>query len=182
MKKEIYRDADVTLGKIANRGCSGIPAPKSLHGLVDFCIDNVKPEHTLLELGNFQCASTSVFIQFAKKVISVDINLPTGRFVDAVNESAEALGSELLFLQCSSLELVSRHKKDLAYDVLYIDTVHTEEHCTKELKSLVGFCNSSPKIIAGHDYHTSGVKSAVNNFFKRKPDKVYTDGSWVYHH
>ena len=47
--------------------------PKEIYGLIDFCVDNIKPTDHLLELGCCLGASTSIFAQFAKKVTTADV-------------------------------------------------------------------------------------------------------------
>lgn len=170
----IYRGVDLSFGKKLARG-GGEGSPEYLHGLVDFCIDNIGQNFTILELGCFQGSSTRVFSQFCKKVITVDINF---NLVDK-----KSMPKNVDYIQCSSLNL---HKilesEKIFYDVLYIDTVHTEDHCLKELNSLYKYCKSEPKIISGHDYHFPGIRKAIEYFFGRSPDKVYSDQSWVYKH
>jgi hypothetical protein len=143
----------------------------SVYGLIDFCIDNVKEDDTILELGCLNGASTSVFSFFAKKVISVDVNF------SRLEKDFLEKHKNVELIQKSSLD-VSDLK--IRYDLLYIDTVHEYNHCTKELDSLYEFCRSNPKRIGGHDYDFVGVKSAVNDFFGRKPTKIYDDNSWYY--
>lgn len=144
---------------------------EDLHGLIDFCFDNVGEEDTVLELGCFHGASTSIFSHFAKKVISVDLNFSniSGDFLEK--------HENVSFLKMSSLDL---HTQKIPYDLLYIDTVHQYSHCYKELESLYGFCVSSPKKIGGHDYHFDAVKKAVHDFFGKEPNKLYQDKSWYY--
>ena len=116
------------------------PDPTSLNGLIHFCKDNVDPQDLVLELGCFFGASTAVFSQFAKKVISVDINfgyLEEG-FTDTFNN--------VDLIQDSSL---NAHNHKIEYDLLYVDTVHEYDHCISELKSLFDLCKSSPKRLGG---------------------------------
>jgi hypothetical protein len=142
-----------------------------LHGLIDFCIDNVEKTDTILELGCFYGASTSIFSHFSNKVISVDLDfsklpgnfLETHKNIELIKESS---------LNVSDL--------GIHYDLLYIDTVHTFHHCTQELTSLYDYCRSSPRKIGGHDYHMDGIKLAVHDFFGCKPTKTYDDQSWYY--
>lgn len=168
----IYKGADLSFGHQLLRG-GGKGSPEHLHGLVDFCIENVVRNCTILELGCFQGASTRVFSQFCKKVITVDVNF------NLVNK--KSMPQNVDYIQSSSLNLAKiLESEKIFYDVLYIDTVHTEDHCSKELNSLYKYCKSEPKIIAGHDYHFPGIRKAVKSFFGRGPDKVYSDQSWVY--
>lgn len=171
--EHVYKGIDLNFGHTLVRG-GGKGTPEHLHGLVDFCEDNVMPNHTVLELGCLEGASTKVFSHFASRVITVDINF------NRVDKSS--IGENVEFIQCSSLTVSEiLEVKQIKYDVLYIDTVHTEGHCTKELNSLYKYCRSFPKIIGGHDYHFSGIKKAVESFFNRAPNKVYSDYSWIYH-
>lgn len=147
------------------------PDPTSLNGLIHFCKDNVDPQDLVLELGCFFGASTAVFSQFAKKVISVDINfgyLEEG-FTDTFNN--------VDLIQDSSL---NAHNHKIEYDLLYVDTVHEYDHCISELKSLFDLCKSSPKKIGGHDYGFEGIRKAVKDFFGKEPDQIYSDSSWIY--
>jgi len=168
----MYKGTDLSFGyQLARGGSKG--SPEHLHGLVDFCIENIGRDCTVLELGCFQGASTRVFSQFCKKVITVDINF------NLINK--ESMPKNVDYIQCSSLNLSKiLESEKIFYDVLYIDTVHTEDHCLKELNSLYKYCKADPKIIAGHDYHFPGIRKAVGSFFERSPDKVYSDQSWVY--
>ena len=71
--------------------------------------------------------------------------------------------------------------EDNSIDFIYIDGCHQYEFVKNDL------INYFPKIkqdgiISGHDYCLGwiGVKTAVDEFFKKPPLKTYSDGSWVY--
>ena len=170
--EHVYKGIDLDFGHNLARG-GGKGLPKHLHGLVDFCDDHIMPNHTVLELGCFEGASTKVFSHFASRVITVDINF------NRVDKAS--MGENVEFIQCSSLNVFEiLEAKQIEYDVLYIDTVHSEQHCIKELESLHKYCRTDPKIIGGHDYSFAGIKKAIEYFFGRSPDKIYSDDSWVY--
>lgn len=171
-----YREIDIKNFPVHKRG-NGSGNPENLFGLIDFCIDNVKEKDTVLELGCFYGASTAVFSHFAKHVVTVDINFNhiTQEFIN------KYLNVELI--RCSSLN-VSNKFYDESFDIMYIDTVHTYDHCIKELSKLYSKCKINKygfRTIGGHDYNQPGINKAVKEFFGRKPDNVYTDTSWVYY-
>jgi hypothetical protein len=142
-----------------------------LYGLIDFCLDNVDENDTVLELGCFHGASTSVFSHFANKVITVDLDF------SRIPQDFTEKHKNVELIKRSSLNVSDL---EINYDLLYIDTVHEYNHCIAELKSLVGLCKSSPKKIGGHDYHMEGIKKAVNDFFGEEPKNTYQDYSWYY--
>ena len=147
------------------------PDPTHLNGLIHFCEDNIDSQDLVLELGCFFGASTAVFSQFAKKVISVDINF------SYLEEGFTETFDNVDLVQESSLEV---HKQKIEYDLLYVDTVHEYNHCLSELKNLFDLCKSSPKKIGGHDYGFEGIRKAAKDFFGREPDQIYSDSSWIY--
>lgn len=171
-----YRGIDMRHFPVHKRG-NDSGKPENLFGLIDFCIDNVKITDTVLELGCFYGASTAVFSYFAKNVLAVDINFNhiTQEFIN------KYLNVELL--KCSSLSIY-QHFDDNAFDILYIDTVHTYEHCIRELNSLYHKCKPNQdgvRRIGGHDYNNPHIYRALKEFFIRDPDQIYSDTSWVYY-
>jgi len=66
-----------------------------------------------------------------------------------------------------------------ALDFVYIDANHEYEYVIEDIKTAVKKLKPTG-IISGHDYHpaTPGVIKAVNEIFG-KPDKVFSDGSWI---
>jgi hypothetical protein len=68
--------------------------------------------------------------------------------------------------------------EDNSLDFVYIDDIHTYDHCSSNIKMWY------PKIkksgwIGGHDYHKCflGVIKAVNEF--KKIDYIFDDSSWL---
>jgi len=143
-----------------------------VQGLIDFCIDNIKPTDHILELGCCLGSSTGIFAHFAKKVTTVDI-----MFHPVALENISKYNN-IEHIKASSLQLAKTHP--INYDILYIDTIHEEDHVLKELESLVPLCTSNPKRIAGHDWSTPGVQQALLKFFNKEPKKTYEDDSFIY--
>lgn len=62
---------------------------------------------------------------------------------------------------------------------MYIDGEHTFNAVMRDLE------NYFPKvkiggIIAGHDWSGREVYKAVDTFFKRKPEQIFSDDSWYF--
>lgn len=150
-----------------------------LEDIVDFCIDNVKPTDTVLELGTFKGASTVVFAHYARQVISVDID-------NSINNNITKCNN-ILLIQCDS-RLVYKLFPHKFYNVLYVDSVHTYKHLKEELRTLVPLAIEGARI-GGHDYITDihdpefqrspQIIKAVDEFCEGKPSKIYKFGSWV---
>jgi hypothetical protein len=71
-------------------------------------------------------------------------------------------------------------------DAVYIDGLHTYEGVKNDI---IHWLPQTKKVICGHDYyedeeflkihpHVAGVKVAVDEMLG-KPDKIYSDGSWL---
>jgi hypothetical protein len=74
-------------------------------------------------------------------------------------------------------------------DVVYIDGIHTYEGVKEDILHWKPQLNTVKSVICGHDYYTdeeflkihthiSGVKQAIDELLG-KPDKTYSDGSWI---
>lgn len=64
-------------------------------------------------------------------------------------------------------------------DVLYIDANHDYQYVKKDIMFSIPKLKNKA-IIAGHDYYMEGVTKAVKEIFKKEPDNILEDGSWVY--
>lgn len=160
-------------------------------GLVDF-VKSIKDtdQKTILEIGVLFGESTELFSKCFKKVFSIDpFNYDVKVFWNGWNGSMKDVEAEFLKVLSSTDNV--EHVKEYSYnannkfenesiDVLYVDGDHSYSAVKKDLEL---FCPKVKKqgIIAGHDYANDmpEVVSAVNDFFGRIPDIVFSDSSWI---
>lgn len=123
----------------------------------------------VVELGVRKVVSTwALLMGKPKHLISVDIVHPKEHGVDLweVMDAAQNAGIEFDFVLKSSLEI------DLPqHDFLFIDTLHTYDHLSKELERHNG---KVKKFIAMHDTNLLGdpdnMKKAVSDFLDKHPE------------
>ncbi|MCO6430885.1 MAG: class I SAM-dependent methyltransferase [Deltaproteobacteria bacterium] len=145
----------------------------SCRGLYELIKENLTPGSTVIETGTHRGISTELFALYTKQVLTVD--------TDICFEARDRLSkySHVTCLQAESIQLASQ-LPDQVCDAVYLDTAHTYEHVKAEILAWL------PKIvpggfICGHDYtlHDPGLMKAVNELLGQ-PDKVYSDGSWIF--
>lgn len=174
-------------------------AKNAIEGLKDLCNyvhsrSNIK-EMTMVEIGSFAGNSTEIFAQKFHKVYSVD---PWVSGWDENDGSADPNKFDMkevekqfdIFILSQYNNVIKNKMKseeasilfdDESLDFVYIDGDHRYEGVKKDIELWL------PKIkkggfIGGHDYNNPphhGVKKAVDEFFKKQPDKTFQDTSWV---
>ena len=180
---------------------SNIPKrlPSSLKGLQDMVdylntIHNVN-ELTILEIGSWVGVSTELFAKSFKQVYAVDpwskttgINTKYNmRQVEREFDNRTIPYDNIVKRKMTSMQyknkLLQKLKLDMykndpdKFDVIYIDGAHDYKNVSLDIKL---WKDRAVKFICGHDYYNKfpGVKKAVNEAFG-KPDKVFSDSSWV---
>lgn len=106
---------------------------------------------SITEMGVRYCVSTFAFIEGnPKKLVCIDINHPSfylhqegGKHFAEVERLCREKGIDFQFIQASTLEIEIEPT-----DLLFIDTLHTYEHLSRELR-LHG--NNARKYIIMHD-------------------------------
>lgn len=164
--------------------------------LIEFVIDYLVGKHDLIgvEIGSYAGESTTMFLKSGafKQLYCVD---PWERDYDPRDHAGDEgiVEAEMIFdkrfSRCNLVTKIKRRSDEAislfrneSLDFIYIDGNHTYEVFKKDLEGYV------PKIkhggiISGHDYcdFWPGVPRALDEYFHRKPLKVYQDGgSWVY--
>jgi predicted O-methyltransferase YrrM len=163
----------------------------SKNGLIEMCnylstVIDLK-ENILFEIGSYTGVSTEIFCQRFKKVVVID---PWISGIGEINDRVDMQEVYTRFVdrmcKYENLTVLKHYAQDVidnfdegSIDVLYIDASHMYENVKRDLlwKSKVregGF-------VTGHDYWPGkfeGVIHAVNEVFG-KPDKVFSDTSWI---
>ena len=118
----------------------------------------------IIETGVYKGTSTRCFSKLFNKVYSIDIREDVFQNLEQFN-----LTNVIPILRGKN-EL---NINDKTIDVIYIDGDHLYEGVLSDLKEL------TPKVkkggyVCGHDYGSpnTGVKEAVNEFFKKVPDSL----------
>lgn len=164
---------------------------RGLYELIEY-INQYTPtkELTLVEIGSYAGESTKIFCENFGKVISIDPyiedydmndpachNMKLNDVYDVFIENTFHLNNLKHIRKTSDDAVINLKGKSI--DVVYIDGLHTYEQVRKDIH------NYTPHIkpggfICGHDYHPhwNGVIRAVDEIFE-KPDKVFSDTSWI---
>lgn len=130
--------------------------------------------NTVVELGVRSIVSTWALLAGKPKLlISVDIEHPSvyGGNIWEVMDAADAVGIEFSFVQRNSLEISLPE-----HDFLFIDTVHTKQHLSRELKK---HAHLVKKYIAFHDTHIPDIPEmmeCIQEFVTQNPEwKIIED-------
>jgi predicted O-methyltransferase YrrM len=149
-------------------------------------------EKTMVEIGSFVGESTVLFAQSFKKVIAVDPFLagydpadPTSHMFEFKNVYETYLDRtgdhQNIETIVSTSNEASEQLKDLQFDFVYIDGLHTYDGVKTDIINYLPLVKKGG-VIGGHDYvngaHLAGVYKAVNEMFGA-PDKVFKDNSWI---
>lgn len=113
-----------------------------MHTRMDFLQEKFKGIQTITELGPYQGCSTALWISLQPiNVTTIDI----GKYLDieTFKKAAEEINVNFTFVLKSSLEV-----EITPCELLFIDTVHTEDHVFKELTL---HANKVSKYLAFHD-------------------------------
>lgn len=141
-------------------------------GLIDFCAEHLNKDSVVLETGCFKAVSTIIFAHFAKQVYTVDIAFRP----EALVQIARCFNVVPIMADSTK---VAESLAGMEFDAVYLDSDHSEEHVSREIKTLKPYIKLGG-VMAGHDYSDGrpGVIAAVNKAFG-KPDKVYGDTTWM---
>lgn len=123
---------------------------------------------TILELGVRNAVSTIGFLAGRpKELTSVDINTSSLYFEHVTH----ADGTKTKFIEANDLDI-----EPFKVDMIFIDTDHTYEQLSKELKKFGGYAQ---KYIVMHDTEVyKGQVKAIDEFMSKKwSRKVYTNNS-----
>ena len=144
----------------------------------------------MIEIGSYAGESTKIFSEHFKTVLSIDPYLndydvkdPACSYMDLNNvyyhfiENTKNLNNITHIRKKSDDAILNI--KDLTFDFVYIDGLHTKEQVEKDIINYLPHIKSN-HYIGGHDYHTNwpDVIEIVNKFFG-KPDMVFKDSSWI---
>lgn len=154
-----------------------------LYGLDQLCLDLVRPDMSVLELGTNDGISTMVFAGYAANVATTDIihsRIAEKRFVFS--------GKNITYYSRVWFEDIILHLKKTGrvFDLVYIDGGHTYAEVVQDIQ-LASQVLKSGGILSGHDYNriTDGVIRAVSHMllkpFEDDPSavRVYPDSSWA---
>jgi hypothetical protein len=154
-----------------------------LKGLDDMCkylqSQGVKE---IIEVGSWCGSGASVMAKYFDKVTCIDPWEPTANTISA-RYSMEDVEKEFdkVMAKHSNIRKVKARIENVALfptDCIYIDADHHYKHVKENIEQCLPFCEM---FIAGHDYWLKkfpGVVKAVNERFK-KPDKIFSDTSWI---
>ena len=166
----------------------------STEGLLDLIKElGDNSEKLMIEIGSFVGESTVLFAQSFKEVIAIDPfeadydpQDPTSylfEFKNVYETYKERTGDHenintIISTSNGALDLL----KDLKFDFIYIDGLHTYEGVKTDITNYLPLVKKGG-VIGGHDYtnqipHLVGVYQAVNEMFGT-PDKVFKDNSWI---
>jgi len=158
-------------------------------GLLEL-ISSLPSNITMAEIGCYAGESTELFLKSnkIKTLYAIDIwedslNLFKSKWSDhSFSEVEEAFDKRLKdFKNVVKLKMTMGKAKDSLplLDFIYIDANHHYEFVKNDIQLSLGKLKPN-SIISGHDYceQSPGVIKAVNEIFG-KPDKVFSDASWI---
>lgn len=169
--------------------------PFLVEGLFDLCdfvsqaLNRPTYELTICEIGSYAGESTSIFASRFKYVFAVDPWINDYDPDDAACHHAsfdiveKAFDERIKFypnvvkIKATSDDAI-KDMKDIKFDVVYIDGLHTYEQVKKDIYNYAPITNY---IIAGHDYNKTdwpGVYNAVNESLTQ-PIYTFKDTSWA---
>lgn len=174
-------DGDVTM-KILKMRNSG-----NMRGLLDLASEF--PENTIMaEIGSYAGESTLLFFKSGKvkQLFAIDpwkggYNYATSPEVSDFVLVENAFDERIKGMNVVKLKMTMQEALELLpeLDVIYIDGNHAYEYVVSDIKLSLQKIKKSG-IICGHDYNdvSAGVVCAVNEMFG-KPDKIFSDSSWM---
>lgn len=123
------------------------------------------------------CDMDGIYKKFLKKI---DPAVKWKTFIDDAGEVIEKEMKNCKIIKDFSYNYIKTLSKSKKYDMVYIDGSHKYADTIRDIKDW------APRIkkggfICGHDYRKKfpGVVKAVGEYFKKKPDKVFKDSSWL---
>jgi len=154
---------------------------QGIHDLIDYIGKENCKNMTIIEIGCWTGAATQIFSKHFQKVICVD------PWAESVVKGINPEDAYKVFMQRVGRKENVEIFRDYSYnvigktkraDIVYIDGAHDYESVKKDIVLYKDICN---KYIAGHDYWQKkfdGVIKAVNEMCG-KPDKIFSDTSWI---
>jgi len=154
--------------------CGGV---NRLFGLKDLIEENLNENSVVCEIGSYEGKSSELFAIYCKEIYCVDVFYDmkaTINFDKMISNYKNIIKIKKLSVEASKDFL------DNFFDFVYIDANHDYESVKQDIFhwydkiKINGF-------IGGHDYHygSGGVYEAVNEIFKDKKIKLYSDSSWI---
>jgi predicted O-methyltransferase YrrM len=162
-----------------------------ISGLKDLARTATQGKENLIgiEIGSYNGESSRMFLETGKfkKLYCIDPWSPydSSQSASLTNSVAEKEFDELV-LKFPAIEKVKGFSADVfsmfqeeSIDFIYIDGDHRFEEVLKDLKNYYSKIKFGG-VISGHDWTFGGVCLAVDTFFKRKPENIFKDSSWIY--
>jgi hypothetical protein len=149
-----------------------------------------------VEVGSYMGESAEVFAQELPNAIIYCIDPWKGNYdeKDAASHADYTEVEHQFDLRTGNYKNIKKLKGfstdfNTSCDVVYIDGIHTYEGVKEDILHWKLQLNTVKSVICGHDYYTdeeflkihthiSGVKQAIDELLG-KPDKTYSDGSWI---
>ena len=142
-------------------------------------LKQVKPTNILeLGVGGDSAISTAIFLSYIEDVpngtvLSVDRN-PLGKTFERYSKFPQ-----WRFMQDDSLNVL-RSVKDIHYDLIFVDTIHSFEHTLAEFEEASKITDNilvDDATFEGNDFDAlpGGVKRACEEFDKERDDWVYVN-------
>jgi hypothetical protein len=137
---------------------------------MDFIQETFVGVQTITEFGPFQGCSTAAWLKLnPKKFTTVDQGIALE--IDLFKAAAEEIGVEFNFIVNSDLNIIIE-----PCELLFIDTVHTEDHTFKELEL---HADKVTRYLVFHDIVESrfGTLAGIKKWWKNHPEWIekYSD-------
>lgn len=149
----------------------------TVNGLIDM-MKEIGHVESIIEIGSYRGVSTEVLAHFCDKLIAVDIwtDFPRAK---REFDSRFSTSEKVSYLRMKSTE-AAKFICDKSVDLVYIDALHDLVNVINDILSWQTKVKSGG-YLTGHDYgdHCPEVIVAVDRVLGRKPDKVYSDSSWL---
>jgi len=127
----------------------------------------------ITELGTYQGCSTALWLSLRpEKLTCIDI----GTYLDlkTFQKAADEIGTDFKFIQANSLDITIE-----PCELLFIDTVHREDHVYQELTR---HADKVSKFLAFHDVNEelSSTIFGIRKWHKENPNwKIYYENYWL---
>lgn len=133
-------------------------------GRMDWLVETFTGVDSITEFGPFQGCSTSAWLVCGpKKIVTVDVNINLD--IDQYTKIASELGIDFKFIHSSDLDIDIEET-----DLLFIDTMHTEEHTFLELDKHAG---KVKKYLAFHDVNPVrfSTQAGIDRYLSNNPNQ-----------
>jgi len=169
---------------------------KGLYDLCDYLKNRIgTPLYnlSLCEIGSYTGESSLIFSEHFKQVVCIDpwsdtVQDPSdpaytpGNFSDVESRFDDNISktSNIIKVKGFSDQIaIEIEEKNIKFDVIYIDGLHTYDQVKKDIENYRKF---STRAICGHDYNENnwpGVKRAVDESFQGLQIQKFIDTSWA---